>query len=230
MEAIISKEPRVYTEREFALILAKAAELAGSSPSAEGRADGLLLDDVKAIAAEVGLDPALVERAAHLVPQVSRGSLLERMAGGPLSSDVDLYFPVEFTQDGAEHLLAVLRSTLGRHGEGEATASGMSWSAGVVHASAHREGDGTRVRVVVKNRIRLFFPLMFGSMGVVAVILLAVLAAGGGEPNLVVLAVGLSAVAATVWRSLKRTARDTLDKLDRIVGALSRLFDRESAS
>ncbi len=230
MEVIISKEPRVYTEREFALILAKAAELAGSAPSTEVRADGLSLDDVKAIAAEVGLDPALVERAAHLVPQVSRSSLLERMVGGPFSSDVDLHFPVEFTRERAEHLLAVARSTLGRHGEGEVTASGMSWSAGVVYASAHPEGDGTRVRVVVKNRSRLLLPIMFGSMSVVVVILVAVAAGGGGEANYFVLAGGLSAVGAAVWGSLRKTARDTLDKLDRIVGALSRLLDRESAS
>ncbi len=100
----------------------------------------------------------------------------------------------------------------------------------MVYASAHLESDGTHVRVVVNNRIRLFFPIMFGSVSVVAVILVAVAAGGGGEPNFVVLAGGLSAVAAAVWRSLRKTARDTLDKLDRIVAALSRLLDRESAS
>jgi hypothetical protein len=77
------------------------------------RTGRISLDEAKAIAAEVGLDVALVERAAYLVPQLSRSSFLERVVGGPFRSDVELSFPVDLTQDRAEHLLAVVRSTLG---------------------------------------------------------------------------------------------------------------------
>ena len=49
------------TDEEFALILRKAAELA-ETPSATSRsAGGLTLDEMKAAAAQAGLDPLLVE-------------------------------------------------------------------------------------------------------------------------------------------------------------------------
>ena len=55
----MSDDKKTYTDEEFALVLQEAAELARKS-------DGeLSLDDMKAIAEEAGLDPALIERAAR---------------------------------------------------------------------------------------------------------------------------------------------------------------------
>ena len=80
----MSESTREFTDREFALILSKAAELARSSGAAERPAAGFSLEEMKAIAAEAGLDPVLVERAARLIPSDSSGSRIERMLGGPV--------------------------------------------------------------------------------------------------------------------------------------------------
>ena len=49
-----------YSEEEFALILRKAAELQ-ASPKAVQRTGGMSLEEMKSIAQEAGIDPALVE-------------------------------------------------------------------------------------------------------------------------------------------------------------------------
>ena len=53
------------------MILAKASDLSALSPLQRDPSHGLSLLEMKTIAKEVGLDPELIERAAHLVPRVA---------------------------------------------------------------------------------------------------------------------------------------------------------------
>ena len=186
---------------------------------------------MKTIAEEVGLDPKLIERAAHLVPGVARSTILNRLFGGPLSSQLDFEIPVRLTAESAEQLLALVRATLLTQGRGEASASGMSfssWEGGLkAFVSARANGDGTRIRVVVDYRSRLIMPLMLAPLGTVLVIAAAV-AVGGtgpGDPATglpwVVLGVGIPTIAGLLWRSIRQTAQRTLRTLDDLIDALS---------
>jgi hypothetical protein len=186
---------------------------------------------MKTIAEEVGLDPKLIERAAHLVPGVARSTILNRLFGGPLSSQLDFDIPVRLTAESAEQLLALVRATLLTQGRGEASASGMSfssWEGGLkAFVSARANGDGTRIRVVVDYRSRLIMPLMLAPLGTVLVIAAAV-AVGGtgpGDPATglpwVVLGVGIPTIAGLLWRSIRQTAQRTLRTLDDLIDALS---------
>ena len=74
----ISEDRRSYTDQEFAVILSKASELAGTSDTADFHQGGHSLAEMKAIAAELGLDPVLIERAARLMPM---GSSVSRWLG-----------------------------------------------------------------------------------------------------------------------------------------------------
>jgi hypothetical protein len=236
----IADHRKGYSEEDFAIILAKASELSPES-SSHGTPPGTLsLLDMKSIASEVGLDPDLIERAAHLAPGVLRPTLFGRLFGGPLSSHIDLHIPVHLTEEGAQQLLSLTRATLLTHGQAEATSTGMSFSSFEdwqrVYISAHPDGDGTRIQVVVDNRSRLFLPIILAPLGTLMVIVVAVGLGGTGpsDPTTMlpwfVLGGGVTTVAGLVWRSVKKTAQRTLRTLDGLVGVLTSYASRKDAS
>lgn len=221
------------------MILAKVADLSAQSAPQGDRSHGLSLLEMKTIAKEVGLDPELVERAAHLVPGVTRSTVMGRFFGGPLSSQLEFYVPVRLTRERAEHLLSLARATLLTQGRGEVTASGMffsSWEGGQkIFVSAHGEGGGTQIRVMVDNRSRLLIPLLLASAGT----MLVVIVAGGAGPGpdepatglpWLVLGVGLATVTGLLWRSIRKTAQRTLRTLDNLIDVLSRYVRGGDAS
>ena len=97
----MSDDQRVYSDEEFALILRKATELARAEPRTPSSA-GLTLTEMKAAAAQVGLDPALVERAARLLAARATASPLERLTGGPVRYDHEARFPIKLDESGVE--------------------------------------------------------------------------------------------------------------------------------
>lgn len=228
---MIGDHTKTYSDDEFAMILAKASDLSALSPSQRDPSHGLSLLEMKTIAREVGLDPELIERAAHLVPGVARSTIMGRLFGGPISSRLDFHVPARLSAQGGEHLLSLLRATLLAQGSGEATASGASfssWEAGSkIFVSAHADGGGTRIRVVVDNRARLLIPFLLAPLGTMLVVALAIGVGGTGPSDpatglpWIVLGIGIPAVAGWLWRSIRKTAQRTLATLDDLVQVLS---------
>lgn len=186
---------------------------------------------MKTIAREVGLDPGLIERAAHLVPGVTGSTLMGRLFGGPVSSRVEFHVPVQLTADGAQQLLSLVRATLLTQGSGEASAAGMSFtsfeSLSRVFVSAHADGEGTGIRLVVDSRGQLIVPVVLSSWA--TAVLVAVLLGGGIEPTgpaavlpYLLFGGGMATVTGLLWRSIRKTAQRTLGTLDDLVDALSR--------
>ena len=195
---------------------------------------------MKSIASEVGLDPELIERAAHLVPAVRQSNLVGRLFGGPLSSSVELHIPGQLTQEAAQQLLSLTRATLLTRGEGEATSAGMSFSSferwQKVFISAQPDGGSTQIHVVVDNRSRLLLPIVLAPLGTLLVIALAVAVGptGPSEPSTTlpwyVLGVGIPTIAGLLWRSVRKTVQRTLGTLDDLVDVLSSYARRKDAS
>ena len=235
---IIADHRKRYSEDDFAIILAKAAELSPESSSHDTPPRSLSLAEMKSIASEVGLDPELVERAAHLVPAVRRPTLLGRLFGGPLSSSVEFLIPVRLTQEAAQQLLALTRATLLTRGEGEATSTGMSFSSFEawqrVFISAHLDGDSTRIRVVVDNRSRLVMPIVLAPVLLMIAMNFAVDGTGPNDPStllpVLVLGGGIATVAGWLWRSVRKAVHRTLGTLDDLVDVLSSYARRKDAS
>ena len=235
---IIADHRKRYSEDDFAIILAKAAELSPESSSHDTPPRSLSLAEMKSIASEVGLDPELVERAAHLVPAVRRPTLLGRLFGGPLSSSVEFLIPVRLTQEAAQQLLALTRATLLTRGEGEATSTGMSFSSfeawQKVLISAHLDGDSTRIRVVVDNRSRLVMPIVLAPVLLMIAMNFAVDGTGPNDPStllpVLVLGGGIATVAGWLWRSVRKAVHRTLGTLDDLVDVLSSYARRKDAS
>lgn len=150
---------RVYTDEEFARILRTAAELANRPDQPGPSSSGLTLSEMKSAAAQAGLDPALIERAARMTGARSTTSPFARIIGGPLRHEHEAHFPVRLDEQRAERLLSAVRiaaahvpSVTGGH----SSALGMAWQASsggdVISVVARPDDDGTSVSIVVDRR------------------------------------------------------------------------------
>lgn len=202
----MSEDNKTYTDEEFALILQKAAELAGESDAE------LSLDDMKAAAEEAGLDPALIERAAR------SGVPVHRAAGGLVKRRLSTSFPITLTQERTTHLLTVIRAAMEQQGAGEATSSGLVWRGrhwGRIAVTAHNEGVGCRVRVSLNRSLIL---IRSGLLGVLA----GWMTAGLNEPItfgvfIASVAVGLGVTLGPLAATAK-SARRRMDALMKTIG------------
>ena len=232
----MSDASKRYTEREFSLILAKAAELAGSSNPVGRSEDGLTLKEITSIAAEAGLDADSIARAARLLPEEGQPSVLHHVTGGALRVRRSFDLPGELTNERAQRILSAARRTMQDHGVGEATSSGVSWSTGVGHVfvSAHDDAAETRVEVTVDRRAALVLPILLGGVGGVVVLYTAVAAGDSGLGGLanpyVVLAGGAATTAVLVWSAVRRITRKARATLERLIEAIAESSDRERAS
>ncbi|HSM06224.1 MAG TPA: hypothetical protein VK858_16510 [Longimicrobiales bacterium] len=133
---------RRYSDEEFGLILRKATELQalgavsrGSGPPAPG--GGMSLEEIQAIAREVGIDPALVAQAAGLVAG----------PGGPAEGFLTLRYaladsvPGALSEEDKVRVLQAIREAAGQHGVSELAGSGVEWST--------PEGEGSQIQVSV---------------------------------------------------------------------------------
>jgi hypothetical protein len=156
--SVVSDDGRVYNDEEFALILRKATELASRAEPRASSSAGLTLTEMKAAAAQVGIDPALVERAARLLAATATASPLERVIGGPLRHDHEARFPIKLDGKTAARLLSAVRISAGQSGsyDGHSSSLGMTWHDGgemeALNVTARPEGNGTSVSVAVDRR------------------------------------------------------------------------------
>ena len=157
---------RLYTDEEFALILRKAADLASRAESPAASSAGLTLTEMKSAAAQAGIDPALVERAARMLVDTLTASPLERLTGGPLRHAREARFPVKLDERGAALLLSAVRISAGLAGRrdvGHSSPMGMTWHDGgdteSLSITARPEENGTAVSLTLDRR---------GTLGVVA--------------------------------------------------------------
>jgi hypothetical protein len=162
----MSEDQRVYSDEEFAVILRKAAELASRPEAPAASSEGLTLMEMKSAAAQAGLDPALIERAARMLVTQGAASPMERLTGGPLRHSQDARFPVKLDEKSAARLLSAVRIAAGVAGSrdrGHSSSMGMTWHDGgdleSLGITARPEEDGTTVSVTLDRR---------GTLGVVA--------------------------------------------------------------
>lgn len=143
------------------MILRTATEMAGRSDTDVTADADLSLAEIKAIGADVGIEPSLIDRAARLIPRRRAESAFERVIGGPLHYRIDSRFQGVLTEESATRLLSVVRAEAGRPGQGEADAAGISWHSepgpSRLSVTAHSDREGTGVRVAV-DRTGIFFP------------------------------------------------------------------------
>lgn len=205
--------------------------MARASDVSSRSSQGFSLDEMKAAAAEVGLDPTLVERAARLVPMEAGQSRLERVLGGPVRYRLEAHFESGLSDESAAHLLSAVRAVVEQQGEGHADSSGMSWwsvgEASRVRVTAHAEGDRTHVRLVIDRSGALVAVTTFTLLGTLAVAFATMLSFDAIELQSLVLGwsilvggvLGSLALGRTVWAS---TARKFPGQLHGLMDTVSR--------
>ena len=191
---------------------------------------------MKEIAAEAGLDPALVEKAARLLPESGPATGLERIAGAPLKIRMGGEFDAPLTLERAEALLALVRASAERQGEGEATGSGVTWhSVGEgtqLLVSIHSEGERTHLRVVADRSGALVLTgvmSLLGSLAAGIVVLVAGEMSGIQAHPLVGIGLiggaagGVLAAARAIWKS---TSKSVSARVASLTDTLSRSLEK----
>lgn len=207
---------RRFSEEEFALVLRRATELQargpGQGPAVE-RAEGLTLDEMKAIASEVGISPDLVERAATALRRGGVSPADPAAVKFVLAASA----PGRLSDEDRVRILQAIRDAALHHGEARETPTGVEWSSD--------RGETTRLNVSVytlegRNEVRVavdrtgsavlthLFPGLGGVLSGVAI-------AASLEPSALVgvsiiaggWAVGMG-MARTIWHVNSRRIRD----------------------
>ena len=215
-------DQRVYSDEEFALVLRKAAELASRAEAPAASSAGLTLTEMKSAAAQAGLDPALVERAARMLAETATTSWLERLTGGPLRHKHEAHFPIKLDENSAALLLSAVRITAGLAGRrdvGHSSSMGMTWHDGgdleSLSITARPEEDGTAVSVALDRRgtlglvaaasgMAMFFAVLFGAFALYPE------APALGYGGVIAGIGGALAVARGYWTSSSRKVRERI--------------------
>jgi hypothetical protein len=155
----VADHQRVFSDEEFTQILHTATQLANQGHREGPATDGLTLADMQAAATQVGLDPALIARAARQLMAQPTPSPFERLIGGPLCHAVTMQLPVPLSSDGAARLLSVVRINAGAFSSanpGHASDAGMAWDASgegdILRILARTEPQSTTVSIAIDRR------------------------------------------------------------------------------
>ena len=225
----MADDQRVYSDEEFGLILRKAAELASRAESSATSSAGLTLTEMKSAAAQAGLDPALVERAARMLAATTTTSPLGRLTGGPLRHSHEARFLIKLDENTADLLLSTVRITAGLAGRqdvGHSSSMGMTWHDGgdteSLSITARPEEDGTAVSVALDRRgtlavvamssgLAMFFALLFSASAYPEAPALGI---GAGIAGIG----GAIAAARAYWASSTRKVRERISAVMDAVG------------
>lgn len=176
---------RRFDEREVALILRKAAEVAREERPAAVLAGGMTLAEIKEIATEAGIDPSRVDAIARSIDTPVRRSRLDAFVGSPTNVRHDAVFAAELSEEDRGEAVRRIREALGTPGVVGGRADSVEWMdqdglGGRYVTIAPAEG-GTRVEVS-----GAFREAAAGATGIAGV----VGAVGGVVTGLVVAAAG----------------------------------------
>ncbi len=193
---------RTYSEQEIAALLERAAELQARTARKADRGPGLTLTELEAIAADAGLDPALLRQAASELDAPGR-SLVESSTGTSTTHIfVERWLPGEMAGEAWEDIVAELRhrfdsslGSMGMPGYGLSSTEQIgrtvewkltSFSGIETRVMIRPRSDGTRIRLSqrVGTASSLVESVAYG--GILSVVVAAI---AGGVGQSVVLAV-----------------------------------------
>jgi hypothetical protein len=166
---LMADADRKFSDEEFALILRKASELQDGSAVVEGVSGGISLDEIKAIAQEVGIDPAAVDRVATMMPHAESEGAISRLMGGPTKYRLEHTAEGRIGEADVARLLDAVRRASGHHGKVEYGPQGFEWSTvgevSQIYATAVPGKEGTHIRVTADRGPASFLTFFFNFLG-----------------------------------------------------------------
>lgn len=219
---------RRYDDDEVSEILARATGEGGDVPGDPTSGEGLTLEELQAIGADVGIAPSRIADAA--------GSLERRAAAPPARTflwaprSVARIVPLAAPLDDEEwgRLVAELRVTFGAVGKLTTLGALRTWSNGNLQAHVEPDGSGWRLRM---QTLKGDTPAQIGlgvTFALVGVLLVFLAAMGGGEDEaplvaLAFLAAGLGQLG-YLRLSLPRWAEERAEQMEGIATRLPALL------
>jgi len=163
----MSNDKRNFSDEEFALVLRKAMELQEGGSGRSLPSDGLSLEDMRAVARDVGIDPALVDRAVSMLPD-QQPSRVARITGGPTRYRLE-HSGALVEKDDLSRILDTIRRETGHHGKVTNELDGITWeTVGEVsqfHVTLAPRDGGTEVRLTVNRDGAFILTWLFSVVG-----------------------------------------------------------------
>jgi hypothetical protein len=139
---------RRYDDDEVAEILALATSDGNTSGAAQPTAAaGLTLEELRSIAADVGIAPARIDEATRALERRGSVPAPSTLLGAPRSVARTVPLQRGLDDEEWERLVADLRATFGAVGEVTTHGALRSWSNGNLQAHVEPDGDGWRLRM-----------------------------------------------------------------------------------
>lgn len=224
---------RRYHDAEVEEIFALATQTAEAGPLALPSHDGLTLEELQEVGAQVGLPPERIAAAASAVDV--RGETLPQRThmGQPLSVGRVVDLPRAATDREWELLVAELRATFDAKGEVTSHGSLREWSNGNLHAFHEPTDDGYRLRMTTFREVTYSWTAM-GSMFLVMSVIMFVAMASKGKLGLELVlpmffgAAGIGALASNMLQ-LPRWAREREQQMEHIAERARTLLEASTA-
>ena len=119
---------RRYGDKDVARILKRATELQRAEPGATDPG-GLTLTELSEIAAEAGIDPRFLQRAAAEVStRTEASSLAEKLAGAPMSVHIERSVLGELRPDQLDGIIPLIQQATEGQGTASAVGKTLTWS------------------------------------------------------------------------------------------------------
>ena len=189
--------PRLYGEKEIGKILKRATELQHEEPSAPS-AGSMSLQELEDIAAEAGIDPTYLRRAALEIDTGAMDlSTWAKFLGEELLLVSEITIPGELRDDGFERIVEVIQRGTREHGQPSLLGRTMTWRAETpnktrtIQITVNSRDGHTSVRL--EENLTQFAGGLFG--GTIAGI-------GGGVGVGVGLGVGLNVLGSALFATL----------------------------
>lgn len=119
-------DSRRYTDEEFALILRTALESEATRPGPPLRRQGMTLEEMQAIAREVGVAPEQVARAARLI-SLGEETPHRSLLGGPTKLSSRWTTEAPLAPQELEDVISAVRQALGYQGEVVSELTAVTW-------------------------------------------------------------------------------------------------------
>lgn len=138
---------RHYTDDEVAAIVRAAAEGSDSRTLPGGNENGLTLQDIQAIAREVGISPDAVSQAAQSLDRSREPAVSRTFLGFPIAVQRTIAFDRRLTDAEWELIVVELREVFHARGTMRAQGSLREWSNGNLQALLEPTATGHQLRL-----------------------------------------------------------------------------------
>ncbi|MDP2959644.1 MAG: hypothetical protein Q8N53_24780 [Longimicrobiales bacterium] len=141
-----SNLPRLYDEKEVTSLLKRATSLQQEESYPAVQSGGLSLAELESIAAEAGIDPRYLRRAAaEMASGASEPGTWERVAGERFTLVQEAVVPGELPPEGFERVAAAIQMTAGENGQATLLGRTLTWQ-------AETAGKSRTIQVMVSVR------------------------------------------------------------------------------